>query len=400
MDATQVGQNPSAMTYTAYFSGVMQISQSLASVAFPLFKRVGDRRKLWAEHPVYNVLNSMANPWVNALKWRESVFQQVINWGNSYSFIERDNSYRPKAVYLLDPARMTVEMKESGEPVYTYRRNDGTPITFNTKQIFNLAGFGPDAYTGWAAITLFREALRLGISMQTFANSFITKGVHTSGIVSHPETLGEEAKKNLKKSLDEAYAGENNAGRVLVFEEGMTWTPTSMSLVDAEFLGSRVFQIQEIARMLNMPLHKLKDMSGATYSNIEHQQIEWVTDTLRPWSERMEIAVDTQLLTPIERKKGFSQHAMNQLQRGDMKTMMETQRIGRFAGIYSANKALENLGENPLDDDEIGNRLWQPSNMMNADSEAAKNGGGSTGVTSGDGQGGDDNEDNEDKKMV
>ena len=395
MDARVSGQNPNAMAYTAYFSGVMQISQSLASISFPLFKRIGDRRKLWPEHPVHNILNSKANPWVNALKWREAVFMQAINLGNSYSFIERDKFDRPVRVILLDPLRMRVKIKDSGEPEYTYTRNNGTPGTFNARQIFNLAGFGPDAYTGYPMVTLFREALRLGISMQTFSNSFISKGVHTSGIVHHPETLGDEAKQNLKKSIAETYSGESEAGRVLVFEEGMTWTPFSMTMADAEFLGSRVFQIEEVARILNMPVHKLKVMNNTPRANIEHEQIGWLTDTLRPWSERMEIAVDTQLLTPIERKKGFSQHAMNQLQRGDMKTMMETQRIGRFAGIYSANKALENLGENPLDDDDIGNRLWQPSNMMNADSEAARSGGGSTGGTTGDGQGGDDNESKE-----
>lgn len=388
MDATAAGRDPSAMAYTAYFSGVMQISQSIASVACPLLRREGEmKRRPWTEHPVYNILNDMAMPYVNSLKWREAVIMQAINWGNSYSYIQREKYGRPISVLLLDPARMTLDVKPSGEPTYTYRQKSGKPLELNYTQVFHLCGFGPDAYTGYSMIELFREAIRLGLSQQEFSNSFISKGVQSSGVAIHPETLTDTSKANLKESLAGEYAGASNAGKIIVLEEGMTFTPFSMSMKDAEYLSSRVFQIQEIARMLNMPVHKLKDMSGATYSNIEHQQIEWITDTLRPWAERFEKAVDTQLLSPIERKKGFSQHDMNQLQRGDMKTVMETQRIGRFAGLLSGDEGRFNIGMNPFDNDEIGKRVWQPSNMMDAASDAAKNGGGDAG-----GAGGKENE--------
>jgi len=384
MDSTAAGHDQGAMAYTAYFSGVMQISQSLASVACPLLKREGEmKRRHWTEHPVYNILNSMANPWVNSLKWREACFMQKINWGNSYSYIQRDNYGRPTAVYLLDPARMRTEVKDSGEPVYIYRPKKGGERTLSYTEIFNLSGFGPDAYTGYSMISNFKEAVKLGLSQQSFSNSFIDKGVNSSGMLIHPETLSEKAKTNLKASFGGEYGGSGNAGRVIVLEEGMTYTPFSMSMADAEFLASRVFQLSEIARILNMPLHKLKDLTHATFSNIEHQQIEWITDTLRPDAERFERAVDTQLMSPIERKKGYAQHDMNQLQRGDMKTVMETQRIGRFAGLLSADQALFAIGMNPMEDEEIGKRVWQPSNMMNAASEAAKNGGGAAGGAGG-----------------
>jgi len=384
MDSTQAGHDPGAMAYTAYFSGVMQISQSLASVACPLLRREGEmKRRRWAEHPVYGVMNSMANPFVNSLKWRESVFMQAINWGNSYSYVQRDTYGRPTAVYLLDPARMRVEVKDSGEPVYLYRPKKGGERPLSYTEIFNLSGFGPDAYTGYSLITLHREAVKLGLSQQNFSNSFIDKGVNSSGALIHPESLSPEAKETLKESFASAYGGSSNAGKVIVLEEGMTYTPFSMSMADAEYLASRIFQLSEMARILNMPLHKLKDLTNATFSNIEHQQIEWITDTLRPWAERFEKAVDTQLLTPIERKKGFAQHDMNQLQRGDMKTVMETQRIGRFAGLINGDEGRFAIGMNPIDDEEIGRRFWQPSNMMDAASDAAKNGGGDAGGAGG-----------------
>lgn len=372
MDAAQYFGGPQALAFSAYFSGVMQISQSIASIAFPLLKREGEmKRTPWREHPVYQLLNVRANPWCDSLKWRETAEMQCINFGNSYSQIVRDAYFRPREVYLLEPDRMQMDLKDSGEPVYIYRRKAGGERVFGYQEVFHLRGFGPDPYQGFSVIELHREALNLGLRQQEFSNAFIENGVHTSGVATHPNQMSEPAHKRLKDSLNDTAAGARNAGKILIFEEGMTFQTMSMPLKDAEFLGSKVFQLQEVARILNMPPHKLKDLSHATFSNIEHQQIEYVTDTIRPWAERWERAVDTQLLTPIEHEKGFAQHDLNQLMRGDMKTMAETQQIGRYAGLLSGDEGRFNLGMNPMENEKVGKRVWQPVNMIDAASDQA-----------------------------
>jgi HK97 family phage portal protein len=383
MDASLAFQDPGALTFTAYFSGLMQISQSLATVSCPLLRKEGERQhRPWAEHPVFRILNSTSNTYVDSIRWRELNFSYAMNWGNAYSFIERDNFNRPKNVYLLDSGRMKVEVKDSGEPVYLYTLKKGGQRIFDYTEIFHFMGFGPSPYEGYSLIELHRQALSLGLQQQDFSNNFIKNGVHTSGVFRHPQKLSDEAHSHLNKSIKENHAGANNAGTFLILEEGMDFETMTMPLKDAEFLGSRVFQIQEIARILNIPPHKLKDLSRATFSNIEHQQIEYITDTLRPWAERFEKAVDTQLLTPIERKKGGARHMLEELQRGDLKTMIDAQRIGRFAGMFSPNDSLANLGMSAtISEEDGGNRYLQASNMMNADSEAARNGGGDAGGT-------------------
>jgi HK97 family phage portal protein len=308
----------------------------------------------------------MVNPWVDSFKYRENVQMQALNWGDSYSFIIRGPNFRPVELYILNPERMKIEVLDTGEPKYIYTDKNGDTHTWNKDQIFHLSAFGPTVYEGYSLIELFRKAISLGQQQEDFGNNFIKNGVHTSGVVTHPNHLSEEAHNSLKKDIEAKNSGSKNAGRILLFEEGMTWESMSMPLKDAEFLGSRVFQIQEMARILNMPPHKLKDNSQATFSNITEQQLEWLTDTLRPWFERWEKAIDTQLLTP-----------------GDLKATMEAIRIGRFAGILSADDGLDMVGRNPLEDEKIGKRIWQPSNMMDASSEAAANGGGGQG-----GQGG------------
>ena len=382
MDTRVSGTDAKAMAFTAYFSGVMQISQSIASVACPLFKREGEgRRRPWVEHPVFRILNHNSNQFVDSLIWRELNIQYAINWGNAYSWIKRDSFGRPVEVFLLESARMKIELKPSGEPVYIYTLPKGGTKTYDLREIFHFHGFGPDAYQGYSLISLFKGAIDLGLQQENFGNNFIKNGIHTSGVLTHPKVMDDAAQSRFRKGLKNMYAGSNNAGTFLILEDGMTWNTMSMPLKDAEFLGGRVFQIQEVARMLNMPPHKLKDMSHATFSNIEHQQIDWGTGTLRPWAERFEKAIDTQLLTPIESGKGFAEHNLRQLQRGDAKAEMEAIRIGRFAGIFTADQALASLGLNPVDDPEVGKRLWQPSNMMDAGSEAAANGGDNTGGT-------------------
>ena len=380
MDATVSGSGQESMAYTAYFSGVMQISQQIASVSFPLFKREPKgRRRPWAEHPVFKLLNGLSNPYIDSLIWRELNYQYAMNWGNAYSWMRRDSSDRPFEVYLLDSARMKVEVKDSGEPVYLYTPRKGGERRYDYKEIFHFHGFGPNPYEGYSLIQLFRQAIALGLQQENFGNNFIKNGIHTSGVVTHPKQMSDEAHDRLTRQLTKEKGGSSNAGKILVFEEGMTWQTMSMPLKDAEFLGSRTFQIGEIARILNITPHKLKELSHATFSNVEHLQIEHITDTLRPWAERMEKAVDTQMLTPIERGKGFTQHDLDQLQRGDMKTVMDTQRIGKYAGLINADEGRFKLGLNPIDNEEIGQRYWQPTNMMDAGSDAAANGGGDTG---------------------
>ena len=112
-------------------------------------------------------------------------------------------------------------------------------------------------------------------------------------------------RKNLKKSFNEAYSGLGNTARVIVLEEGLEFKKTIMPLEDAQFLQSRIFSVQEMARWLNIPPHKLKDLSKATYSNIEMEQMSYYQDTLRPWLERWESVMHTKLLTGRDQEKAF-----------------------------------------------------------------------------------------------
>jgi HK97 family phage portal protein len=266
-----------------------------------------------------------------------------------------------------------LEVEEDGEPIYLFRPIAGGERRYSREEIFHVPGFGYDGYQGYPLITLHREAIGLGLTQQEFTARFIANGAHISGILKHPGQLSAQAHENLKKSFAAAYTGLANVGRFPLLEEGTDFVPFSMPLKDAEFLASKLFEVGEIARILNMPVYKLKDYSHATYSNVEHLQIEWVTDTIRPWAERWEAASDAELLSEQDQERGFSEFNLRRILRGDLKTTMEAYQVARYSGAVNADEMREDaLDLNPIDDPAIGKAYLWPVNMVEAGKPAPK----------------------------
>lgn len=345
-----------ANSLPAFFSGVFQISQTIASCDLNPYKRKGENSKrLYSGAPLYYVLRGMANPYTNAFTWKEISQHHLIVWGNCYSYKQRDGGNRVIGLWQLNPERMRIEIEENGARTYIFRDLKYREHRYTMDEIFHIPGFGYDGIQGYPLITLHREAIGLGLSQQEFTSRFIRNGAHLSGVFSHPKTLSTTAHEHLKESIKEQYGGLSNAGRFMVVEEDMKFSPLTMPLVDAQFLESKVFSIQDIARILNISPYKLKDYSHATFSNVEHLGIEYVTETIRPWAERWEACIDTQLFSPTEQKKCFAEFNLRQLMRGDLTSMMTAFQTARNTGAVNADDIRQEvLDMNPIEDEEIG----------------------------------------------
>jgi HK97 family phage portal protein len=364
-----------AVSFAAFFNGVLQISQTIASCRTNLFKKSGDYVKNpWENHPVYGLLTRKSNPFTNAFTWKERMQYYAMVWGNGYSFIQRDAGLRPMGFYLLNPERMTVKI-ENNELKYLFKDKTGADITYRQDQIFHLAGFGFDGVKGYSLLEIARETIGLGLSQQDFSGSFLSNGAHLGGILNSKKPIGELAKKNLKERFSDMYTGTSNAGKFAVVEtDELAFTPLGMPLADAQFLESKIFQLGEIARILNISPYKLKDYSHATFSNIEQLGIEYATDTIRPWAERWEAAIDTQLLTESEGARGFAEFDLASIQRGDVKSQMEAWILARNGGIYCADEIRYRLGDNPIKDKKVGGMYYRSKNYSDASiDEAALN---------------------------
>lgn len=354
-----------ALNFSAFFNGVQQISQTVASLPLILYKRVGEGNKeRLRAHPLYGILHRKVNPRMPAFIWKEVTQYHLLVWGNAYSFIRWEDDNRVKELWPMNPERTWPEVV-NGNLVYKFRNEQNREVIYPAEVILHIPGLGFDGIKGYSLLSLARESIGLGLGYDEFAARFVGQGTHSGGVATHPGKLSPEAYDRLKKSLSDSYAGLNKVGKIMVFEEGMTYQNLGMPLKDAEFLSSRTFQINEIARWLNMPPHKLKELSHATYDNITSEQISWLQDTIRPWLERWESYIDFKLLNDEEQKTAFAEFLPESILRTDIKTRYEAYHIARMDGIISANewRALENM--NPLDD-EVGDKIWMPLNMVDA----------------------------------
>ncbi|TVQ38488.1 MAG: phage portal protein [Spirochaetaceae bacterium] len=355
-----------AVNFTSFFSGVFQISQTIASCDTYLYRTERDgSRHIWPQHPLYRVLKLRPNARMDAFRWKEAMQHHAIVWGNGYSVKMVDGSGRVNGLWLLNPERTRVEQEDDGELVYIVRESTGEEFRYSQDQIFHLAGFGFNGVQGYPLLQIHREAIGLGLSQQAFTGRFISNGTHLGGILKHPAKLSDPAHERLRESWPQQYGGAAKAGTTAILEEGMDYQTVGMPLADAQFLESKVFQTQEMARILNISPYKLKDYSHATFSNVEHLGIEYATDTIRPWAERWEAAIDTQLLSESEQLVASSEFDLAGIQRGDVVTMNRGFQIARNGGWMNADEIRQRQGMNKIGDN-AGEAYWWPKNMADA----------------------------------
>jgi HK97 family phage portal protein len=165
-----------------------------------------------------------------------------------------------------------------------------------------------------------------------------------SGMVSHPETIGPEAAKTLRETLQAIYGCADNAGKIGVLEEGMTWKETSATPHDAELSEARRLAVVEVARIFNVPPPMLAALEDATYSNIEAQVRMFATGTIRPWAAAWEQAIRRDLLSETSARSHQVMFDLDHLLRGDLLTRMQAWRIAREIGAVNANEIREAEG--------------------------------------------------------
>lgn len=358
-----------AMTFSAFWNGVLQISQTVASLPLPIYRRIGETgRERDRTHFLYGLLNRKANPYMSALTWRETMTHHAIVWGNGYSYKARDRAGRVVAFVLLNPERTTVAL-DGGRPVYKFVGNDNREQVLQFDDVFHLPGLGFDGLRGYSVLTMARESLGVGLALQEFGARFFGQGTNVGGVVTRPETaprLTPEAATRLKEDLKRQWEGLTNSNRLLLLEEGMKYEKTAMPLDDAQFLASKQFSIQDLARWLNMPPHKLKDLSRSTFSNIEQEQLSYLVDTIRPWLVRWESAVDTWLVPSYEAEEVFAEHVVDALLRGDIQTRYNAYNVARQNGVINANEWRRMENWNPIPG-RAGEAYLVNGNMIPAD---------------------------------
>ena len=359
-----------AMQMTAVYSCVRILAEAVAGLPLHLYKYTASGGKEKAlSHPLYFLLHDEPNPEMSSFVFRETLMTHLLLWGNAYAQIIRNGKGEVIALYPLMPNRMRVDRDTKGELYYSYTRYsdeapaiNGMTVTLRASDVLHIPGLGFDGLVGYSPIAMAKNAIGLAMATEEYGAKFFANGAAPGGVLEHPGTIKDPQK--VKESWNMAYQGSSNAHRVAVLEEGMKYQPIGISPEQAQFLETRKFQINEIARIFRVPPHMVGDLEKSSFSNIEQQSLEFVKYTLDPWVIRWEQAISRSLLRTDEKKLLFAKFNVDGLLRGDYASRMNGYAIGIQNGFMCPNdaRALEDMDLIP---DELGgNRFLCNGNMV------------------------------------
>ena len=351
-----------AMQTTAVYACVRILAEAIASLPLHVYEYQDDGgKKLVHDHPLYYLLHDEPNPEMTSFVFRETLMSHLLIWGNAYAQIIRDGAGRVLGLYPLLPDKMEVQRDDNGNIYYVYSRNsDENPmfkeygnIKLKAEDVLHIPGLGFDGLIGYSPIAMAKNAVGMTLACEEYGASFFANGANPGGVLEHPGVLKDPSK--VRESWNSVYRGVNNAHKIAVLEEGMKYQQIGIPPEEAQFLETRKFQINEIARLYRIPPHMVGDLDKSSFSNIEQQSLEFVKYTLDPWVIRWEQSLQRSLLLPGEKGKYFIKLNVDGLLRGDYQSRMNGYAVGRQNGWFSANDIREMEDMNPIPDEEGGN---------------------------------------------
>ena len=343
-----------ALQTTAVYACVRILAETIAALPLHTYQHTPGGKEKAAEHPLYYLLHSEPNPEMTSFVFRETLMGHLLLWGNAYAQIIRDGRGRVVGLYPLLPNKMIVNRNDQGQLYYQYEK-DGFLYILNRHEVLHIPGLGFDGLLGYSPIAMAKNAIGMAIATEEYGAKFFANGANPGGVLEHPGVVKDPAR--IRESWNAVYQGSGNAHRVAVLEEGMKFQSIGIPPEQAQFLETRKFQINEIARIFRIPPHMIGDLEKSSFSNIEQQSLEFVMYTLDPWVVRWEQAIQRALFSESEKRQFFVKFNVDGLLRGDYESRMNGYAVGRQNGWLSSNdiRELENLNRIPA---ELGGDLY------------------------------------------
>lgn len=345
-----------AMCLVPVYSAVSVLSESVAQCPFITYKAISRREKVEApDHSLSDLLMWQPNPEQTAFEFWEMAVANLALWGNFYAEIER-NAYGIVGLWPLRPDRMRIVRDERDELLYLYTvGSESIPRPFPFRDIFHIRGKAVlEAVRGTSPVQFGAEAIGLGAAAERFGSKFFSNDSRPGGILTVAGKLSQEARERLIAGWEKAHRGAENRWRVAVLEEGANWQTIGVPPEQAQFLETRKFQRTEIAALFRVPPHMIGDLERATFSNIEHQSIEFVTYSIEPWTTRIEHAARRDLFRTMAGKRShMAEFYTDLLKYGDFKTRAEALAIMRQNGALTGNEWRLEVGYSPHADGDV-----------------------------------------------
>lgn len=354
-----------ALTVSGFWAGVRAISDPISYLSWHVFERLSGGGKERRDGNMIDwLLNVQPNEEMSAGTFRETLLAHAITWGNGYAEIERDGAGRPLALWPLAPDRMCPERDMDGMLYYEYYPQNLPPVPLPARDVFHLKGLGFDGVVGYSVVRLASQSLGLAKAMEENASTFFGNGSKPGGVLKYPGKVNEETRETTRREWMRLHGGPGRAHAVAVLDQGLEYSAIAMSNEDAQMIDSRKLSVTEMARWLRVPPHKLYDLERATFSNIEHMSIEFVTDALMPWINRLEQEANIKLFGAGSQKRLYTKLNTKTLLRGD--TAAQTAFVNSMLdrGVYDVDEAREYLDLNPIGEAAGGKKRFVPLNMQ------------------------------------
>lgn len=356
--------NDTAMTFSAVFAAHKILSESVAMLPLHLYRRDGDSKQQASDHPLYPILHDIANPDMDAYLVRETLTAHLVGWGRAHAKIDYDANGKIVAYWPIPPSMITPKYNERNQLVFEMNAPGLPTKTYRKDEMLFLRGMSPDGITCYSPIKLAEQGIGLALAAEGYGATVFGNGEVPGGVLEHPSTLEDDAYERLSNSWTDRHGGFSKANRLVILEEGMKYNKIGISPDEAQFLTTRAFQVQEIARWYRIPSMMLNmDGASSTYASVEAFGTQFVMYTLFPWLVRWEKSISMQMLLERERKQIFAEHMINALLRGDTASRYQAYAVGRQWGWLSVNdiRAFENM--NPIKN---GDAYLTPLNMVEA----------------------------------
>lgn len=360
----------SALALPVIQNCVTLLAESLAQLPLELYERqAGGQRQVAVDHPLYEVLRYQPNPFQTPYDRVELSQMSAGLRGNSYAYIDRRDDGQVRELWPLDTDKVTVL---KGPDLLPYYRVAGVADPLPMRLVHHVRWHSHNGYVGLSPMQLHAETVGLGLAVRQFTGKSFANGATLSGVIERPKEVAAIKDQNSIDSIVDQwgakYSGPDNAKKVALLQEGMTFKPVSMTNVDADLAALLKLSTVEQARIYKIPLPMVNDLDKANYNTIEQLLIQFVVFALLPWAKRHEQAMMRDFLLEGDRKRYFIEFNLSGLMRGDQKSRYESYAIGRQWGWLSVNdiRRLENLP--PVAG---GDTYLQPLNMVAANGAAA-----------------------------
>ncbi len=334
-----------AINLSVVYGCINAIAQDLASISLNVYQSMpnGAKRKA-TEHDLWYLLHDSPNEELTSEEFRFALIANTLRWGNGYAEIERARGGQPIALHLIPPAAVTPKRDDKGK---LYYKINGAERDLAPENIIHIKCLGsPSGDVGFSPIKQAKQAISLGLAAEAFGSAFFGNSGRPGGVISHPETLSDDAIKNLRTSIQSVHGGAENYGKWLILEEGASVTPFAVPPEDAQFLATRTFQVQEICRYYRVPSSIINENSNNTFSNSVEEGLRYVTHCLRPWAVRIEKHINKKLFG----QGYYCEHLLDSLMRGnslDRTTALKEQFLN---GALTLNEWREIENRNPVED--------------------------------------------------